>query len=181
MPSYLSISSHTMLAFQIVAFFLLSFTYADPGHRFVKAGDWTLFNSRINCSTMACDYSFDLFEDELRHTYACDFTVHSHEVPPDQTHFEAAVCHGAEDTHKVNGAWMQNHSVVLCFTNTLEKVSAWLGFDNWEIQGGILAPNKTSPAYTIGDFGIIYGNITANEGLGNSGSVEVISSDAPRK
>ncbi|KAI1640560.1 hypothetical protein F4809DRAFT_589293 [Biscogniauxia mediterranea] len=148
-----------MLAIRaLAAFFSLPHKAADTGHELARVGNWSLFNSHINCSTMACDYSFGLFEDEQRRSYACDFTVHSHEVPPDQTHFEAAVCHGADDTHWVNGAWMQNHSIVLCFTNIAEEVSAWFGFDDWEIEGGVVAPNKTSPAYTIGDFGDGKGN-----------------------
>ncbi|KAI0599138.1 hypothetical protein F4775DRAFT_591589 [Biscogniauxia sp. FL1348] len=142
-----------MLAIRALAAFLLSRKAADTSHELARVGSWSLYNSHINCSTMACDYSFVLFEDEQWRSYGCDFTVHSHEVPPDQTHFEAAVCHGADDTHRVNGAWMQNHSIVLCFTNIAEEVSAWFGFDDWEIGGGVVAPSKTSPAYTIGDFG----------------------------
>ncbi|KAI5924160.1 hypothetical protein F4810DRAFT_665966 [Camillea tinctor] len=142
-----------MLALRTLAAWFLAREPADIGHKFMRVGNWSLFDSSINCGPMSCDYAFNLFEDEQLRTYACDFTVHSHEVPPDQTHFEAAVCHGAADTHRVNGAWASNHSIVLCFTNIEEEVSAWFGFDDWEIAGGIEAPNKTSPAYTIGDFG----------------------------
>jgi hypothetical protein len=132
--------------------FLLVTLLAGLGHSTragvsdIQVGNWTLTDSRIDCSFTQCNYSFHIHELEHDSSDNCNFSV---VLPQNQTTFQDVKC-GSNSKYAVNGGFMSNFTgVVLCFTNTVEGTWAYFGFNDNEYLSGL---TKNSPAYPIGEW-----------------------------
>ncbi|RYP25244.1 hypothetical protein DL765_000125 [Monosporascus sp. GIB2] len=154
---------HAILLFTLVLWTtiaVVSSTMLQP------VGQWVLSGGQIVCVGEAfCDYYFVISssggDSTAKTTHRrCHFQVESEDgVPADAMQFQDVGCDGgvANDTFRVNGSWEEKEDgdrphIVLCVTNVVDRVWAFFGFDDWEIQNGRVADNKSSPVYPVGKF-----------------------------
>ncbi|RYP61353.1 hypothetical protein DL770_009801 [Monosporascus sp. CRB-9-2] len=156
---------HAILLFTLVLWTTIAVVSGTMLH---SVGDWVLSGGQIVCVGEAfCDYYFVISSnggggDGTANTthHRCHFQVESEEgVPADAMQFQDVGCDGgvANDTFRVNGSWEEKEEsdrpdIVLCVTNVVDRVWAFFGFDDWEIQHGRVADNKSSPVYPVGTF-----------------------------
>ncbi|RYO92549.1 hypothetical protein DL766_002370 [Monosporascus sp. MC13-8B] len=160
---------HAILLFTLVLWTtiaVVSGTMSQP------VGNWVLSGCQIVCVGEAfCDYHFVVSssggggggggDSTVKTTHhRCHFQVESEDdVPADAMQFQDVGCDDgvANDTFRVNGSWEEKErgdrpDIVLCVTNVVDRVWAFFGFDDWEIQNGRVADNKSSPVYPVGRF-----------------------------
>ncbi|RYP40940.1 hypothetical protein DL769_011696 [Monosporascus sp. CRB-8-3] len=154
---------HAILLFTLVFWTTIAVV---SGTVLQSVGDWVLSGGQIVCVGEAfCDYYFvisgggDTGTTKTMH-HRCHFQVEPEGgVPADAMQFQDVGCDGgvANDTFRVNGSWEEKEEgdgpdIVICVTNIVDRVWAFFGFDDWEIENGRVADNKSSPVYPVGKF-----------------------------
>ncbi|KAI1100146.1 hypothetical protein F4804DRAFT_336530 [Jackrogersella minutella] len=122
---------------------------------------WTLFNSSITCDN-SCKYDFFIQKQNSGESFHCQLSTSG---PPDPASLLIdQPCH-SEPLRAVTLSWGLDLSIIFCIADIPENTIAFYGLDNWEIEDGIVASNKTEWAWQIGQIPILSTEVSSTPEL----------------